>query len=212
MTLSDIIVEVNGIKQYDLSNTIQFLEYRGKHLFGDHFHIATIDYEVIYQILSWIVDDAKVCERYGLSTSKGILLAGPVGCGKTSIMKLINTLVPSRSAFKVVAARDITMEFSKQGYDTIYKYCRTSRSSGSICLDDIGVEPAVRYFGDRVNVIGEILLSRYDLFVSKSILTHATTNLNAHDIEQRYGPRVRSRLREMFNLISYDPASPDKRI
>ena len=114
MTLSDIIVEVNGVKQYDLTNTIQFLEYRGKDMFGDHFHIATIDYEVIYQILSWIVDDTAVCKRYGLSTSKGLLLAGSVGCGKTSIMKVINTLLPQRSAFKVIAARDITMEFSKQ--------------------------------------------------------------------------------------------------
>ncbi|MDT8347935.1 MAG: ATPase, partial [Flavobacteriaceae bacterium] len=41
--------------------------------------------------------------------------------------------------------------------------------------------------------------------------THITTNLNAEELEARYGSRVRSRLREMFNLISFDKASVDKR-
>jgi len=41
--------------------------------------------------------------------------------------------------------------------------------------------------------------------------THATTNLNAHELEDRYGNRVRSRMREMFNLIAFEINSIDKR-
>jgi DNA replication protein DnaC len=59
--------------------------------------------------------------------------------------------------------------------------------------------------------MGEVLLSRYDLFISKGILTHVTTNLSASEIEQTYGNRVRSRMREMFNLMAFDKASMDKR-
>jgi hypothetical protein len=59
--------------------------------------------------------------------------------------------------------------------------------------------------------LGEILLSRYDLFLSNKTLTHATTNLNAQELEERYGNRVRSRLRELFNLIAFDKGSADKR-
>ena len=103
------------------------------------------------------------------------------------------------------------MEFSKQGYDVIHRYSRSIRSPKPICFDDIGIEPPMRYFGDHVNVIGEILLSRYELFVSKGVQTHATTNLNAEEIEARYGARVRSRLREMFNLIAFPAESIDKR-
>lgn len=210
-SLSDIIHEVNGVKHYDLTNTIQYLEYKGKEMFGDSFKIYAIDYEVIYQLLSWIVHDKKVCEKYNLSPSKGILLNGPVGCGKTALMILISTLLSKKRSFIVKPARNITMEFSKRGYDVIHQYSRSVRSPSPICIDDIGVEPPMRYFGDHINVIGELLLSRYDLFRNKRIITHGTTNFNADDLETRYGERVRSRLREMFNIISFDPNSPDKR-
>lgn len=59
--------------------------------------------------------------------------------------------------------------------------------------------------------MAEILLSRYDLFVSKRIPTHLTTNLSASEIETHYGLRVRSRLRQMVNLIAYDKNTKDKR-
>ena len=57
----------------------------------------------------------------------------------------------------------------------------------------------------------EILLSRYDLFIHRRMLTHLTTNLSASEIEQAYGNRVRSRMREMFNLIAFDREAKDKR-
>jgi hypothetical protein len=59
--------------------------------------------------------------------------------------------------------------------------------------------------------MAEILLSRYDLFVTKKIQTHITTNLSASEIEAAYGNRVRSRLRQMLNLIAFNPVTKDKR-
>jgi len=47
--------------------------------------------------------------------------------------------------------------------------------------------------------------------VHQKIITHATTNLAAKEIEELYGKRVRSRLREMFNLISFPAETKDKR-
>jgi hypothetical protein len=46
---------------------------------------------------------------------------------------------------------------------------------------------------------------------TKGIITHATTNLNADELEDIYGIRVRSRLRSMFNLVSFPMSVPDKR-
>jgi hypothetical protein len=59
--------------------------------------------------------------------------------------------------------------------------------------------------------MAEILLSRYDLFISKKLKTHISTNLSATEIEKQYGNRVRSRLRQMVNLIAFDKSAPDKR-
>ncbi|MFO8234445.1 MAG: hypothetical protein R6U04_03430 [Bacteroidales bacterium] len=62
------------------------------------------------------------------------------------------------------------------------------------------------------NIMAEIPLSRYDLFLTQKLITHITTNLNSSEIEQTYGVRVRSRLREMFNLVSFSNDSMDKRL
>lgn len=208
----EIFKDLDGVKYYDLTNTIRYLDHLGKQSFGSSFKINTIDYEVIYKLLSWIVYDQKACKKYNISPNKGILLIGPVGCGKTSLMTLISSLLSRKRAFMVKPSRDIALEFSKQGYDVLHNYSRAAASPSPICLDDLGIEPPVRYFGAKINVMAEVLLSRYDLYRAKGIVTHGTTNLNADELEARYGNRVRSRLREMFNIISYDGKSPDKRV
>jgi DNA replication protein DnaC len=59
--------------------------------------------------------------------------------------------------------------------------------------------------------MAEILTNRYEHFVESKAITHITTNLSASEIEKAYGNRVRSRLRQMFNLIAFDKDSIDKR-
>lgn len=64
------------------------------------------------------------------------------------------------------------------------------------CFDDLGVENIGRHYGKDYNVMGEILISRYELFrhpiPSRRTKTQLTTNLNAAEMEERYGERVRS--------------------
>lgn len=76
---------------------------------------------------------------------------------------------------------------------------------------DLGIEQNMKHFGNESNVMAEILLSRYDLLRSAGIITHTTTNLNANELEKLYGNRVRSRLREMFNLITFPENAKDLR-
>lgn len=57
----------------------------------------------------------------------------------------------------------------------------------------------MNYWGNNCNVMGEVLLSRYDLFISSKMITHVTTNLNSQELEVLYGNRLRSRMRAMFN-------------
>lgn len=83
-------------------------------------------------------------------------------------------------------------------------------ASNSYCFDDIGLEAKGKHFGQDCNVMGEILISRHELYLKSKKLTFGTTNLNANEIEERYGSRVRSRMRQLFNLVAFDKNCVDK--
>ncbi len=172
------------------------------------------DHPVLYRLIAYFLKDEQTCFRYNLDLNKGIILSGPVGCGKTSLLSIMKYLTPVPHKFSVKACRDISFEFIKDGYEVIHRYANGKLyiSEPKIyCFDDLGVENNLKYYGNECNVMAEVLLSRYDIFIAKRIPTHITTNLSASEIEQHYGIRVRSRLREMMNLIAYDKNTKDKR-
>jgi len=77
------------------------------------------------------------------------------------------------------------------------------------CIDDLELEQTVNCWGNNCNVMGEIPLSRYDLMITNKMLTRIT--INSHELEEHYGNRLHCRMRAMFNLIAFDPATTDKR-
>ena len=166
---------------------------------------------MLFTLLVYAIGDKETAAGRGIDLKKGVLLTGPVGCGKTSLMTLVNFFFPKEKQFQIKAARETGFEFEREGYKTINKYSQVSVHTSVFCFDDLGIEQPQKYFGNECNVMAEILLSRYDLFVSKEILTHATTNLSATELESKYGNRLRSRMREMFNLVAFDKNSRDKR-
>lgn len=195
--------------QYDFNKMLIYLDAKGKLLFGKKFCVHKSDRPIIKRLCAYIIGDKHSCKVYEIDLEKGIMLTGPVGCGKTSLMKLIPHLVPSRPAYELISTRNVVFSFQHLGYKTIEDY----GDSGTFCFDDLGAEPIGRFYGENCNVLGEVLLSRYELFRTTKgrIKTHATTNLNADELEDLYGNRVRSRMRELFNLIDFDKNACDKR-
>lgn len=194
---------------YDFPKILIYLNAKGKILFGKKFQIDKDDVSTLFKLCSYFIRDKENCQKLDIDLNKGILLSGPVGCGKTSLMKLLRHLVPHQRYYEVIACRNITFGYNSIGFKTIEGY----GNSNYYCFDDLGVEPLGRFYGKDLNVMGEILLSRYELFndTKFGLKTHGTTNLNAIELEERYGSRVRSRMREMFNLIAFDKDSRDKR-
>jgi len=200
---------------YDFNKILIYLDAKGKMLFGDKFRIYKEDEDILYKLCVYFIRDFEACKKLDIDLNKGILLSGPVGCGKTSLMKLLRHILPHRKPYKMIPCRNAVFSFNHLGYKTIKDY----GNDGFYCFDDLGVEPTGRHYGKDCNVMGEILLSRYELLTktmslraqSRS-LTHATTNLNAQELEERYGNRVRSRMRQLFNLIAFDKGSVDKRV
>jgi len=197
---------------------VAFLEKVGKVIYGQPFRIHPIDYKVIFQLLVYFYYDLENVERLGLNLKKGILLSGPVGCGKTSLMYLFRNFLAEDEQYRVVTTQDIRLEFLRDGFPVVEKY--TSKSfiarrdvfrPKTYCFDELGLEGDLSYYGNETNVMADILLGRYPLFIHQGMKTHATTNLGADELEAVYGNRVRSRMREMFNLIAFDAAVVDKR-
>ena len=58
---------------------------------------------------------------------------------------------------------------------------------------------------------GFAVLDHYDRFVTHQMLTHLTSNLDAPELKQLYGDRLRSRLREMCNVLIFPATAPDRR-
>lgn len=214
----DVAVLKDGFYHFSLPGCFAWLEEAGRLIFGDHFKIYPEDRELIGKLLVYAIGDHESCAKTGISPRKGILLSGPVGCGKSTILALLDYFFPPEKQYRIKACREISFELEKDGYSVIARYSKGAMRNlgGQIvpqiwCFDDLGIDRPVKYFGTECNVMAEILLSRYDQFVSGGVLTHTTTNLSATELEERYGNRVRSRMREMFNLVAFDKKAKDKR-
>ncbi len=197
---------------------LSILEHSGKKLYGPHFRIVEEDHEVIFRLLVYFLRDQENASLLNISFKKGLLLTGPIGCGKTSVMNLMRYITAAFNHHIMLSCRTVSFEFIQEGYSVIQKYSDHSFrhvnqdwEPKTYCFDDLGAENSLKYFGNDCNVMAEILLSRYDQFISHGMLTHLTTNLNSTELESIFGNRVRSRLREMCNLIAFDPNRFDKR-
>ncbi|MBD0831515.1 P-loop NTPase family protein [Aestuariibaculum sediminum] len=202
------IGELQGNKvTYNFESILSYLQNKGQGEFGTAFKLDKEDRDILFRLCNYFIKDEENCKRLGIDTAKGILLSGPVGCGKTTLMKLLRTIVPHQKPYKIIPSRNVVFGFNHLGYKTIEDY----GDSHYLCFDDLGIEPLGRHYGKDCNVMGEVILSRYELFLQHKIKTHITTNLNAQELEERYGSRVRSRMRELFNLIAFDMTARDKR-
>ena len=205
----------DNIIHYDFEKIKTYLNIKGHIIFDKNFRLYKEDEPLLFKLCCYFIQDHWACAKMGIDTNKGLLLSGPVGCGKTSLMQLLTYLAPHKTNYEIIPVRNIVFNFNAAGFEVLEKYNDTK----NYCFDDLGNEPTGCHYSKECNVMGEILLSRYDIFkngrepglsLAKG-KTHITTNLNAEELESRYGSRVRSRLREMFNLISFDNASVDKR-
>lgn len=198
---------------YNYEEAANAIEKRGRELFPD-FKLYDEDKPILQKLLCYFLQDDQRAAELGLNLNKGILLTGPIGCGKSSLISLMRFLEPVEKRFIIRSCREVSFEFIQNGYEVIHRYSHRSfynHEPKTYCFDDLGTENNLKFFGNECNIMAEILLSRYDLFVSRNLITHLTTNLSATEIEAAYGNRVRSRMRELFNLIAFDKTTKDKR-
>lgn len=130
----------------------------------------------------------------------GLQIFGNPGSGKTLIFEMLQRIIPMSSPlhFSKINTRDVVLQFNNKevGHGVFKKW-----ADKNICFDDLGAEKTGYLFGQKSEVMEEFIYSRYDLFRSKKIITHFTTNLGKTDLTNRYGMRCVSRLNEMCQRV-----------
>ena len=185
---------------------------------GRYFEIDDQNQHVMDILSRYFTGDESISEL-GYSLKKGIMLLGNVGCGKTTIMKYFAK--NPKQSYLVTSCRKPAELFEEYGSPEMERYYSNEPAPANnifrqenfgYCFDDLGTEETmVKHFGNTKNVMTEILLNRYEKIDSLGFSTHLTTNLSFDEIQSLYGTRVRSRMREMFNVITFDPNAKDRR-
>jgi DNA replication protein DnaC len=137
--------------------------------------------------------DPRLESEMGMNPQRGLLILGDPGLGKTETLNAVrnNPLAPIR----IVSILEITDHVKETGFCDL-------RLDRITVIDDIGNEPVpVKYYGTEINWFKDFIEMAYLKNVDFRNLI-ITTNLGANHLQNLYGYRVRSRLREMFNVIS----------
>lgn len=178
-----------------------------------HFEIDSQCEKVFHLLCQYFANDPEF-EQSGFKLSKGIMLTGPVGVGKTELLRVFTK--NKRQCFHLISVYEIEAACLKNGVEFYQSYVDMVPGWGNTAkcfyqkgigwaFDDIGRESVVFDFGNKSDVVSKIIQTRY---LNKHKLQfntlHLTTNLTPADIESRYDYAVKSRLREMFNYITVE--------
>lgn len=193
-------------------NTDQLIMYCKRFFFertGYEFEIDDQNKRIIEKLSLYFTDNEEFnCEGYSLS--KGLLIMGNVGTGKTDLMKFFQK--NKKRCYRILTCNDVSDDylFYKEELENIYSTpiekplhdpaVFFQKFIGN-CFDDLGTEENKNAYGNKKNVMGDLIMAIYAKKDFEKF--HITTNLTKEEIEARYGTRVVSRIREMFNVFSY---------
>ncbi len=190
---------------------IKMIKEISKKHFNCNFDIDKYNQEAVLKIIQY-ANSEKLAESDDFKLSKGILLCGGNGTGKTLLMLILAEYLRclNKRSFQVYLAESIVQIFAARGAVGIDPFLLNPKINSfgfyenkpfQFCIDDLGLEKdSVMHFGAREEVIQKVLLARYDVF-KQGIMPFATSNLNTDELRKKYGERIYSRMREMFNIL-----------
>lgn len=138
---------------------------------------------------------------------KGLLFAGTIGTGKTTMLKAIGEFRNQldKNGFKVWSCTtEIQAHFLKEGNNNKFTEAMDEKGDEYVDMgfDELGREciPFNRY-NNYFNVMADIIQARYTHYVNDKAQSHFTTNCTKEQLRELYGDFVADRLKEMCNWV-----------
>lgn len=165
-----------------------------------------VDYDTTHlkDVIKIFIDWAYMLPNDKISFTKGILLKGSTGRGKTFLFKIFQEFLKIDNMqyfsngvkypllLKEVNARSLASMYQTEGYNSILEYSKMP----VLIINDIGAENSESVsFGNRINIIERLL----DLREENNLLTFGTTNLDK--LSTNYDSRTISRMNSLFNVV-----------
>ena len=140
----------------------------------------------------WYKEYDIVAKWLSNTKGKGLLLTGSCGLGKTLLLKYVIPTILLLTNSKVLTpyhAKD-TLDKAK---------AKEMLSKRFICIDDIGSETFLSDYGQRINVVHDIILSAEE----DNKMLVVSTNLNSEQITTKYDIRAYDRLNKICIPVNF---------
>lgn len=216
----DVIAKEERRKEYekyfldswDARKYFDYIKLRSNNILKKELILDKFNTKIIKLLCTYFAND-KFFEEQGYSLKKGLYIYGPVGTGKTFIMKLFSK--NQKRTYQIFSSRHICDLYQEIGSSCLHEYSNPvywvanqidtfNQKEFGRCFDDMGAESLNRsHWGNRIIPMREIICYIYEK-QSSFFYFHITSNLPPESISQIYGERTYSRMKEMFNFIKLD--------
>ncbi len=190
------------VQYWTYGRIYKLMKYNSLHIFGKPLEETATNLPAIKALCFFLARDDRFADDLGFDRLKGLLIRGPTGTGKTHLVRCTedNGLNP----ILTLSMLEITDRVQEDG-----SYSIDMQGRSIIYLDDVGTEEAeVKHFG-TVKLWFKNFIEKSHLKSKSYNHLIITTNLNFKGLEDQYGVRVASRMREMFNVV--DLTGEDRR-
>jgi hypothetical protein len=178
-------------KEWSASQMYRLMRWTAINQFGKDLVESNDTFPLIRVLCFFLSRDPRFEKDLGYSLKKGLLIRGVSGLGKTFLAECVsaNELNP----ITIINLKEIEKAVKQDGDFE-------PRAKKILYLDDVGTEEVpINYYGTKVNWFKSFI----ELYYMKQPFNRliVSTNISPDEIEERYTHRVRSRMREMFNVV-----------
>lgn len=138
----------------------------------------------------WLPEYDEIADWLSYNNGKGLLCMGNCGRGKTTIcLQVIPCIM--HHFFRKICSIHLAREMNRHYAEVMQKYL--------LIIDDIGREEPYQEFGNRFNVLPDLV----DDCERRGKLLITTTNCSSEELAEKYGERTLSRLKSVTRLVTF---------